>query len=318
MKKVLITAALPGDVDKLLGQNGFNVEIFPGDRQITKSELQLHIRDKAALISLLSDPVDRDVIESSPQLEIIANYAVGYNNIDIKAAADRGIIITNTPDVLTEATAELAVALTFACMRHLPASENFLRRGKFRGWRPDLFTGLGLSGRQVGIVGAGRIGRSYASKMQALGCRIIYSSRSRNLSFERATGATFTSLDELFSKSDIVSLHIPLNNDTRDLIGSKYLSMLKNDAILINTARGEILDEEFLIKILKNKKIFAAGLDVYRNEPDINPEFLNLENVILLPHTGSATKEARTEMALLAAKNVINVLNGRTPVTQVL
>ena len=204
-----------------------------------------------------------------------------------------------------------------ACSRRLMEGERLIRQGKFKGWQPNLLLGVELKDKVVGIIGAGRIGTETAIRAKAFKTKIVYFSRSRNYDLEKRTGAVKLSLDNLLKKSDIISLHLSLTERTYHLLNKRKLSLLKKSAILINTARGEIIDEKELIKILKQKKIFSAGFDVYENEPVINPELLKLDNVVMLPHIGSATEEARSAMAILAAKNVINVLKGKKPLTPV-
>ena len=245
------------------------------------------------------------------------NYAVGYNNIDIDYAKSKGIVVTNTPDVLTESTAEITIALTLACSRRLPEGQELMRNNKFKGWGPKLLLGIELSGKYFGIIGAGRIGTAAAIRANAFGTKILYCSNHKNEILESLTGAKKVTLSKLLSSSDIISLHLPLTSKSFHLLKKVNLKLLKPTAILINTARGEIVDEKELIKILRSNKIFAAGFDVYENEPNINPELLKLKNVVLLPHVGSGTFEARNKMAELAAQNVIAVLSGRKPITPV-
>lgn len=251
------------------------------------------------------------------ECKIIANYAVGFNNIDVDYAKLKGIIVTNTPDVLTDSTADLAMALVLACARKIPEAEKLVRNKKFKGWKPKLFLGMELRDKYFGILGAGRIGYAVALRAHSFGCRVIYYSDVKNVEIEKKFGAKKVSLNSLLKKSDIISIHLPLNKNTYNLLNENNLRLLKKTTILINTARGEIVDENILISLLKENKIFAAGLDVYENEPKLNKEFYTLKNVILLPHIGSATIEARDKMSLLAAKNVIAVLGGKKAITPV-
>ncbi len=316
-KNVFITHKLPGDIEKLLSKHGFISSTFDKDRQLKKQELIKYAKDADALICLLSDRIDKEVIDHLNKCKIIANYAVGYNNIDVQYAKSRGIIVTNTPDVLTDATADIAVALILACSRRLQEGNKLVRQNKFKGWKPDLLLGLDIKDKTVGIIGAGRIGTEVAIRMKAFKTKIIYFSRSKNNEVEEKTLAKKVSLPYLLKNSDIISLHLPLTDKTYHILDKEKLSLLKENAIVVNTSRGEIIEEKYLIEMLKKKKIFAAGFDVYENEPNINPELLKLDNVFLLPHIGSATQETRIKMAQLVARNVINVLKGKKPITPV-
>lgn len=315
--KIFITRELPEIAVELLLKHGFEVDVFSKNRAIKKEELINLAKDCDGLISLLSDKIDKDVIDAMPNCKVIANYAVGFNNIDIKYAKLKKIVVTNTPDVLTHSTADLAVALVMACARNLIAGEKMVRNGKFKGWAPKLLLGVELYGKTVGIIGAGRIGMETAKRLKAFGTNIIYYSRTKKRDFEQLTDAKKVTLEKLLSNSDIISIHIPLNEETNNLISKEKLNLLKENAILINTARGEVIDENYLIELLKAKKIFAAGFDVYQNEPKINKELIKLENVVLLPHLGSATIEARNKMAELAVNNVLGVLLNKKPITPV-
>jgi len=274
---------------------------------VTHDELVRRVAGKQALLSMVTDTVDRAVIEAGQDLRIIANAAVGYNNIDVAAARERGIIVTNTPDVLTDATADLTLALILAVTRRLGEGERMVRRGDWKGWAFDQLLGMQLRGRQLGIVGFGRIGKAVAQRAAAFGMTIAHTSRS----------AAGMPLDRLLSTSDIVSLHVPLTPETRHMIGQPELARMKRSAYLINTTRGPVVDEAALVWALKNRLISGAALDVYEREPEVHPDLLPLENVVLAPHLGSATTETRTAMADLAARNVLAVLAGDSPLTPV-
>jgi glyoxylate reductase len=317
MSKVVITGNLPVIAEKMFKENGISVKKIKADKTLTPKELIKEAKDADGLITLLSNKVGKDVIESLNKCKVIANYAVGYNNIDVAAATSKGIAVCNTPDVLTDATADIAMLLALGAARRAVEGEEMMRQGKFKGWAPQLLLGIELHGKTFGIIGAGRIGSAVAKRAKAFGCKIVYYSRSRNKSLEKETGAKKLNLDSLLQKSDFISLHIPLTEKTRGLIGKDKLKLLKKTAIVINTARGEVIDEKELIKMLKAKSIFAAGFDVYEGEPDVNKDLLKLENVFLLPHLGSATFDARNKMAAIAAKNVIKVLKGKKPATPV-
>lgn len=315
--KVFITREIPEAGVEILKKKGFDISIYKKDLPIIRKELIKSVKDCDALISLLTDKIDKEVIDSMSRCRIIANYAVGYNNIDVDYAKQKGIIVTNTPDVLTDSTADLTMALVLACARKIPEAEKLVRDKKFVGWKPKLLLGVELKNKYFGVLGAGRIGSAVAKRAYSFGCKILYYSNSKKDNLENELGAKKMSLNSILKKSDIISLHLPLNSKTKNLLNEKALSQLKPSAILINTARGEIIDEKFLIKMLKEKKITSAGFDVYQNEPDLNKDYYKLKNVVLLPHIGSATIDARNNMSLLAAQNVIRVLSGKPPLTPV-
>lgn len=315
--KVYITSSLPEIAVTRLKEAGYKVSYFKQDRLITKEELIKNAKNADAVISLLTDKFDKSVIDQLPKCKVIANYAAGFNNIDIDYARSKNIVVTNTPDILTHATADIAMALVLACARRIPEGEKMMRSGEFTGWKPKLLLGIELYGKTVGIVGAGRIGQETAKRLKAFGTKIVYFGKSKKTEFEKETGAKKVSLDSLLKKSDIVSIHLPLNPKTKNIINAEKLDLLKETAIVINTARGEVLDEKKLIRMLKKKRIFSAGFDVYEGEPKVNKELYKLSNAVLLPHLGSATFETRDGMAELAVKNVINVLEGKKVVTPV-
>ncbi len=315
--KIFITRQIPSIGINLLKKKGFKVSVYRKDKPIPIKEFIKAAKDCDAVISLLTENIDKEVIDKMKNCKVIANYAVGYNNIDVGYANSKGIVVTNTPDVLTDSTADLTIALVLACARRIPESENLVRSRKFVGWKPQLLLGMELRNKYFGILGAGRIGTEVAKRAHAFGCKIIYYSNSVNNFLETKLNAKKLSLNSILKKLDILSIHLPLNQKTNKLLNENNLQLLKKSAILINTARGEIVDEKVLISLLKSRKIFAAGLDVYEDEPNIKKEFYDLENVILLPHIGSATIEARNKMSLLAAKNVIAVLSGKKAITPV-
>ena len=315
--KVFITKKLPGNIETLLKKNGFDVKVHKNEKPISKEKLMKKSADADALICLLTNKIDKEVIDNFKKCKIIANVAVGYNNIDVDYAAAKKVIVTNTPDILTDATADLTMALLLAAARRFVEGEEMMRTGSFTGWDPNMLLGIELKNKILGIIGAGRIGKALSYRAKAFGMKIIYADKGKNPQFEKEAGAKKATLNELLKKSDFVSVHVPLNEETHHLLNKDNLKLMKKSAVLINSARGEIIDELELIKILKAKKIFAAGLDVFENEPNINPDLLKLKNVVLLPHIGSATLETRSNMALLAAENVIRVLNkkrAKTPI----
>jgi glyoxylate reductase len=312
MTKILITRRLPSSVIQKL-EAAADVDLYTGEAAIPPDELRARVADKDALVCLLTDAVDRSVIDAAPALKAIANVAVGYNNIDIAYAKARGIVVTNTPDVLTESVADFTWALILAITRRLSEGERLVRRGEWKGWALDLMLGTELRGKQLGLVGVGRIGRAVAARAGAFGMRVAYTSRRETA----MAGAEAMPLDRLLLTSDIVSLHVPLTPETRSLIDKRALARMKRSAYLINTARGPVVDEAALAWALQHHLLAGAALDVYENEPAVHPDLLTLENVLLVPHLGSGTTETRTAMADLAVENVLAVLAGRPALTPI-
>lgn len=315
--KVYITRKIPEKALDFLKGKGYTVGVYKGDRPVPRNVLLKNVRNADAVITLLTDKIDAAVIDQMKKCRVIAQYAVGYDNIDVAYARSKNILVTNTPGVLTDSTADLAMSLVLSCARRLPEAEKFLREGKYKHWKPDLLLGMELKDKIFGIIGAGRIGTATALRARAFGCRIIYYSRSENKSLEEMTGAKRVSLNYLLKNSRFVSVHLPSTTETYHLLNRQKLSLLNNNAVLINTSRGEIIDEKELVNILRNKKIASAGLDVYENELNINRELLKLDNAVLLPHIGSATVKARTAMGMIAARNVAAVLSGKKPLNPV-
>ncbi len=315
--KVFITRDIPEVAYKLLKKNSINFDYYKEDRPIPKNILQKKVKDCDALIPLLTEQIDSHLIDKMPNCKVIANYAVGYNNIDVEYAKSKKIFVTNTPDVLTESTADLTIALVLACARRLYEAERIVRLQKYKGWKPKMLLGVEMNGKVFGILGAGRIGSAVAARAYSFGSTIIYYDSQKNYDLESGFSAKKVTLNTLLRKSDFISVHLPLNKNTHHFLNKERLILIKPTTVLVNTARGEIVDESFLIKMLKKNKIRSAGFDVYENEPAISKELLKLNNVVLLPHIGSATEEARNAMAELAARNVINVLQGKKPVTPV-
>ncbi|OGG05421.1 MAG: D-glycerate dehydrogenase [Candidatus Glassbacteria bacterium RIFCSPLOWO2_12_FULL_58_11] len=311
-EKVLVTRKLPGSMAEGL-RSSFEVVLNPHDRNLTRGELFRMAEGCAGMISLLSDTLDREFIESHPRLKVIANCAVGYNNIDLHAAAERGIVVTNTPGVLTETTADLAWALILALGRRVVESDRYTREGRFGGWAPELFLGTDIYGKTLGIVGLGRIGAAVARRAAGFSMKLIYHSRSRKPELEKALGAGYRELDSLLAEADFISLHTPLDPGTRHLLDRRRISLMKPGSFLINTSRGPLVDEGALVEALASGKLAGAGLDVYENEPELHPGLAGLPNTVLLPHIGSASTETRVKMARMAAENLTAVLTGRTP-----
>ena len=317
MFSILLTRKLPSSVLDKLRAIG-DVDVYTGDAAIPPDELRARVADKDALVCLLTDPVDRAVIDAAPKLKVVANVAVGFNNIDVLYARSRGVVVTNTPDVLSESVADFTWALILAITRRLSEGERLVRRGEWKGWAFDLLLGSELRGKQLGLVGVGRIGRAVAARASAFGMRVAYTSRRELEGVGSSTDpAVPMSLDRLLVSSDIVSLHVPLTAETKHLIDKRALARMKRSAYLINTARGPVVDEEALAWALQQNLLAGAALDVYEHEPVVHPDLLRLENVLLVPHLASGTTETRTAMADLAANNVIAVLEGRAPLTPV-
>lgn len=310
---VLIThRILPEALEFLARHTAF--EIATDAELLPKTDLIARLGDKDGLLSLLVDTVDRDVIDAAPRLKIIANCAVGFNNIDVAYARDKGILVTNTPGVLTEATAELAWALILAAARRIPQADRFTRSGAFKGWAIDLFLGTGLAGKRLGIVGMGRIGRAVAQRALAFDMEIVYADPTPlSPQDEAAFQASHLDLEDLLKSSDVVSLHVSLSPETRELLSRERIGLMKEGAILVNTSRGETIDEAALADALETGHLRAAGLDVYEKEPEIHPRLPALDNVVLLPHIGSATRETRLKMSMAAAHNLVQGLRGERP-----
>lgn len=316
MFKVFITRNIPTEGIDLLKQR-CNVEVNSLGRSLTKEELLEKIKDKDACITQLTDKVDKDFFQAGKNLTIVANYAVGFDNIDLTEATKRNIYITNTPDVLTQATAELAWTILFACARRVLQADRYTREGLYKGWDLYLFLGLDISNKVLGIVGAGRIGQAFAKMSKGFNMKILYTANSCKPAFEKETNAMFVNLETLLKESDFISIHMPLTPQTHHLIGKKELSLMKKTAILINTARGAIIDELALTESLEKHQIYAAGLDVYEKEPLFEERLKKLDNVILLPHIGSSTQKTRTDMSILAAQNIMDYLDSKIPRTLV-
>lgn len=316
--KVLLTSKLPGNPVDILLNNGIEVIVYDKKHAITKADFIKLAKDVDGVLPVFNDKVDAEIIDAMEKCKIIANYAVGFNNINVEHANKKGIVVTNTPEVLTDSTADLAMGLVLACARRMAEGGRFMHANKFHTWTVSTLLGSELRNKNFAILGAGRIGYATAERAKAFGCNILYFSNHRNEALEEKTGAVKMPLKSLLKKADIVSLHLPLNPKSVNILNKEMLSLLKPTAIVINTARGNVLDEKELIKLLREKKILYAGFDVYENEPEINPDLLTLDNVILMPHVGSATVESRDAMSKLAAENIVAVLKGEEPLTPVI
>lgn len=315
--KIFITRQIPEAGIKLLKQKKYQVKISSRGRVLQKSELISHLKkDKYdALLCLLTDKIDGEVIDAAgKQLKIIANYAVGFDNIDLQAAKEHGIMVTNTPEVLTETVAEHTFALMLAIAHRISEADRFTRAGKYDGWAPLLLLGNDVSKKTLGIIGLGRIGSAVASHaVKGFKMRILYYDVRRDIKFEKEFGAQYRKLPTIFRDSDFITIHVPLLPVTRHLIGAKQFRMMKKTAYLVNTSRGPIIDEKALYLALKNNIIKGAALDVFEFEPKVAAGLDKLDNVILTPHIASATEETRSAMSELAAKNIIAALSGKKP-----
>lgn len=290
-----------------------DVDLYGERDAIPRAELIARVADKDGLICLLTDRIDREVLDAAPQLKVVSTIAVGYNNIDVEACRERGIVVTNTPDVLTNACADFTWSLILGITRRLGEAERQLRAGQWKGWALDHMLGTELRGKQLGLVGVGRIGRAVAERAPAFGMKVAYTARNP----VDLPDAQYLPFDRLLATSDVVSLHCPLTPETRHLIDQKALTKMKRTAYLINTARGPVVDEAALAWALKERLIIGAALDVYEEEPAVHAALLGLENVMLIPHIASATTETRTAMADLAVSNTLAVLSGEPPLTPV-
>jgi glyoxylate reductase len=316
--KIVVTRRIPEPAVELLREAG-DVWVSPDDRPLERQELHDAVTGADIAVTLLHDKVDDAFLDAAgDQLRAVCNVAVGFDNIDVPAATKRGVLITNTPGVLTEATADLAMTLILAATRRIGEGERLIRKREPWSWHMFMLLGMGLQDKTLGVVGMGQIGVALARRARAFGMQIVYSdARPASEEVERELGARRVELDELLRTADVVSIHAPLMDSTRRLINAETLGVMKETAYLVNSARGPIVDEAALVDALQSGKIAGAGLDVFENEPDVHPGLLELDNVVILPHLGSATIETRTAMGVLAAKNAIAVLNGETPPTPV-
>lgn len=312
MATIFITREIPESGLKLLEKHKLIVN--PAPRPVTRQELVEGLKEADALLCMLVDKVDREVIESAPRLKIVANMAVGVDNIDIEACTERGIVVTNTPGVLTEATADLTWALLLAVARRVVEGDRYVREGKFNGWAPLLLVGADLHGKTLGIIGMGRIGQAVARRALGFGMNIVYYQRRRlPLHSEQELKATYLPLDDVIREADFLTLHLPYYPEVHHLINREKLNLMKPTAYLINTARGAHIDEQALVEHLRARKIAGAALDVYEREPHLTPGLAELDNVVLAPHTGSASASTRSLMAEMAALSIVQVLGGEKP-----
>lgn len=312
MKKIFVSAQYPGDSIERLKKN-YEVLEFLGDRLPTRKELLEGSRGSTAVITTVSDRIDREFMDLLPDLKIVSNCGVGYENVDVDYATRRGVMVTNTPDVLTETTADLAWTLLLSVARRVVEADAYVRRGKFRCWHPSLLLGRNVHGKTIGIFGLGRIGTAVARRAKGFNMRIIYRSRTRKEAAEKETGAVYAEFPELLRESDFIVITSPLTEETRGRFGLDEFREMKNSSIIVNIGRGPIIKEKELVTALKEGHIWGAGLDVYESEPDVEEELLKLNNTVLLPHIGSASQETRESMIDMAVESVELALEGKTP-----
>ncbi len=313
--KVFVTRGVPQAGIDVLKANHLDVEVSQLDRPLSREELIGHIQGADAILSQLVDKIDGEVMDAAgPQLKVVANYAVGYDNINLEEAAKRNILVTNTPDVLTDAVADHAMALMLAAAHRVVESDRFSRAGKYKGWQPFLLLGQDVYGKTLGVIGMGRIGGALARRAaKGFGMKVLYTNPQPNTELDAEIGSKHSTLDELLKNSDFISIHVPLLPTTKHLISAHQFDMMKKTAVLVNTARGPVVDEVALLNALKNGDIFAAGIDVWENEPQLTPGLADLENIVITPHTASATVETRDNMSKVAAENIVAALKGEVP-----
>jgi glyoxylate reductase len=313
--KVFATGPLPKPVKEKLARFA-DLKLWEEPTAISDEELLEQIKDRTAVVCLLGDKISAEVMDAAPELKLVANVAVGFDNVDLVHAQKRGILVVNTPGVLDNATADLAFGLLLACARRIVEADQYVREHQWQGWRTDLLLGTDLSGKTLGIVGMGRIGEAMGRRALGFGMKIIYTRKGneeKDHRLNRELGARRVSLPELISSSDVISIHSPLNHETRHLIGKVELSRVRKHCILINTARGAVVDQKALIAALQDGKLAGAGLDVFEDEPQVPDELIALKNVVLVPHIGSATNETRVAMAQLAVEGLIAAFTERMP-----
>ena len=308
--KVYVTRRIPEAGLDVLRRECRNVQVNPTNHSLSRKELLDMAAGVNGILCMLNDPIDSTLMDAAPDLKGIANYAVGYNNVDVAEATRRGIPVSNTPGVLTDATTDLAWALLMAVARRIVESDSLTRRGDFKGWAPMLLLGSEIVGRTLGIAGAGRIGTAMALRSKGFNMDVLYYSRRRSEILDVELGARKVDKDKLIEESDFISLHLPLTEETRHFISADEFRRMKRTAFLINTSRGPVVDEAALVDALRAGQIAGAGLDVYEGEPELHPGLVGLRNVVLVPHIGSATVETRTKMSVIAAENLVSMLKG--------
>jgi len=312
MKVYVTRPVFDGAIDRL--RREFEVELNTEDRILTKQELTAHLRDKDGALTLLTDAIDLELLQSTPRLKVVANFAVGFNNVAVDSATQLGVVVTNTPGVLTETTADFAWTLLMAAARRVVEADKFARAGKFKAWGPKMFLGYDIYGKTLGLVGLGRIGQAVARRAAGFNMRVVFHDpESIPDRIIKELGVTRLPFDELLRVSDFISLHVPLFPETHHLLNDHTFALMKPTCIVINTSRGPVVDEKALVRAVRDGKIAGAGLDVFENEPEIEPELFAMENVILAPHIASASHETRLRMCMMAADNLIAALKGERP-----
>lgn len=313
--KIFVTRQIPGNHLEELKKAGYEVTVSEFDRPLTPEELLERSKSVDGILSLLSDRIDGEVVDAiGPQLKVVSNYAVGFDNVAIDDLTDRGIVVCNTPsNEVNEAVAQHSWALILSLSRRVVEADEATKRGSYKGWEPDIFLGTSLKGKTLGIVGLGRIGTMVAKKALGHEMNVIYNKHTRDAECEEKLGVKFCSLDELLATSDVVTLHVPLTDETKHLINKESLLKMKKGAFLVNTARGPIVAEHDLAEALRSGHLAGAALDVFETEPNIDPELIGMENVILTPHIASGTYEARDEMGKLAVEGILDVFSGKCP-----
>ncbi len=318
--KVFVTGKLSQRASDALG-NFAQVDAYESDEPMDRKDVEARLEGKDALVCILGDKVDADLFKLRPQLKLVANVAVGYDNINVVDATEAGVLITNTPGVLDNATADLAFGLLLAAARRIVEADGFVRRGEWSGWKRELMLGAELNGKTLGIIGMGRIGKAVAKRARAFGLNIIYARKCDDKKTDDELRETFkasrVSLTELCRRSDFISVHCPLKKETHHLIGKEEIALMQPHCVLVNTSRGAVIDEEALTDALEQRKIGSAGLDVFEREPHVPKRLFELSNVVLAPHIGSATKETRAAMDELAVKGLIEAFSGKLPANAV-
>jgi len=312
MKKVFITSQYPGESVKGLSDK-YNVVVYPETTLPAREELLENAADSSALITTVSDIIDKELIDNSPDLKIVSNAGVGFENVDIPYATEKGIFVSNTPHVLTETTADLVWALMSSVARRIIEADKYVREGDFKCWHPSLLLGMNIHGATLGVYGMGRIGTAVAKRAKGFNMRVIYRNRSKNDQAEKETGAELVDFETLLRESDFIVITAPLNDETRGRFGREEFSRMKSTSIIVNVGRGPVIKEAELAYALKEGMIWGAGLDVFENEPEVNDELLKLNNTVLVPHIGSASIQTRKKMIDMAVESVELALGGGTP-----
>lgn len=313
--KIFVSRKIPGEPLNKLFDSGNEVVVSEFDRPLTPAEFLEGARGCDAVLSLLSDKIDGEVVEAiGPQLKVVSNYAVGFDNIKVEELTEKGVVVANTPsDEVNESVAEHAWALMLALARRVVEADESTRRGAYKGWEPGIFLGTNMVGKTLGIVGMGRIGEMTARRAKGFSMKVLYNKRTPDPEAERELGVEFADLDRLYAESDFISLHVPLTDETRHMVNNDAFNKMKKGVILVNTARGPVVDEGDLVNALREGKVGGAGLDVFDNEPNINPELIAMENVVLTPHIASATREARNKMGEQSVNAILDTLSSKMP-----